>query len=120
MGRFRYAGRGPRQRHAFNQRTQYGVLLYRFVKKYPEWHLQPTHPVCGASNPKTLLMALYILQPTHPVWGASGLQLAALRIKTPFNQRTQYWVLPLESYATMVAAVTLQPAHPVWGAFLCP
>ena len=47
------------------------------------------HPVRLADD-----FDLHFLQPAHPVWGASGLQLAALRIKTPFNQRTLYGVLP--------------------------
>ena len=139
MGRFRYAGRGPRQRHAFNQRTQYGVLLYRFVKKYPEWHLQPTHPVCGASNPKTLLMALYILQPTHPVWGASlgvvcnhgGSSSPSTNAPSMGGLQVFNWLLcglrlPSTNAPSMGCFARrkkdsfflrdLQPAHPVWGA----
>ena len=72
MGRFRYAGRGPRQRHAFNQRTLYGVLPIPLTTTYR----------MSTFNQRTQYGAL-------PFDG-----FLTLTVVRTFNQRTQYGVLP--------------------------
>ena len=77
----------------FNQRTRYGVLLYRFVKKYPDWHLQPTHPVCGASKPKNTPHGFVHPSTNAPSMGCFLDTMLLMLVGMAFNQRTQYGVL---------------------------
>ena len=81
----------------FNQRTQYGVLRVLIIVGKEVRPLQPTHPVWGASCQRESDYPLYEPSTNAPSMGCFGPDSKPPEQHPPFNQRTQYGVLPLKS-----------------------